>query len=379
MSATGTREPAARRTVRVLVVDDDAVSRRLLSAAVDAAPDLVVVGEARNGREALSQVVQLSPDAVVMDLDLPGMNGLEAIEAIMASHPTPIVVVSAFVGADGTQEDPNAATALAAGAVDVVPKPAGVGDVSSYPDLVCRRLRMASRIKVITHPRGRLRPRPVDVAAVPGRLPTSARTAEVRVVVIGASTGGPPALAAVLRHLPVGFAPAVLVVQHMAQGFVEGLASWLDGSCPLPVGVGAGGRRLVSGTVTIAPTGLDLQVREGLRLVCEAAPAEQIHVPSIDTAMFSVAASVGAGALGVLLTGMGRDGAAGLLALHQRGGWTLAQDEATSAVYGMPAAAVALGAVDRQLPLPRIGPALLEAVRARGRQQGDLERARGRG
>jgi len=378
VSASGTTEPAARPTVRVLVVDDDAVSRRLLSAAVDAAPDLVVVGEARNGREALSQVVLLSPDAVLMDLDLPGMNGLEAIEAIMASHPTPIVVVSAFVGARDAQEDPNAAAALAAGAVDVLAKPGG-GNMSSYLELVCGRLRMASRIKVITHPRGRLRPRPADVAAVPGRRLSSARTTEVRVVVIGASTGGPPALAAVLRHLPVGFAPAVLVVQHMAQGFVEGLASWLDGCCPLPVGVGAGGRRLVSGTVTIAPTGLDLQVREGLRLVCEPAPPEQIHVPSIDTAMSSVAASVGPGALGVLLTGMGRDGAAGLLAVHQRGGLTLAQDEATCAVYGMPAAAVALGAVDRQLPLPSIGPAVLEAVRERSGQQPDLEWARGRG
>jgi len=378
VSASGTTEPAARPTVRVLVVDDDAVSRRLLSAAVDAAPDLVVVGEARNGREALSQVVLLSPDAVLMDLDLPGMNGLEAIEAIMASHPTPIVVVSAFVGARDAQEDPNAAAALAAGAVDVLAKPGG-GSMSSYLELVCGRLRMASRIKVITHPRGRLRPRPADVAAVPGRRLSSARTTEVRVVVIGASTGGPPALAAVLRHLPVGFAPAVLVVQHMAQGFVEGLASWLDGCCPLPVGVGAGGRRLVSGTVTIAPTGLDLQVREGLRLVCEPAPPEQIHVPSIDTAMSSVAASVGPGALGVLLTGMGRDGAAGLLAVHQRGGLTLAQDEATCAVYGMPAAAVALGAVDRQLPLPSIGPAVLEAVRERSGQQPDLEWARGRG
>jgi len=378
VSASGTTEPAARPTVRVLVVDDDAVSRRLLSAAVDAAPDLVVVGEARNGREALSQVVLLSPDAVLMDLDLPGMNGLEAIEAIMASHPTPIVVVSAFVGARDAQEDPNAAAALAAGAVDVLAKPGG-GNMSSYLELVCGRLRMASRIKVITHPRGRLRPRPADVAAVPGRRLSSARTTEVRVVVIGASTGGPPALAAVLRHLPVGFAPAVLVVQHMAQGFVEGLASWLDGCCPLPVGVGAGGRRLVSGTVTIAPTGLDLQVREGLRLVCEPAPPEQIHVPSIDTAMSSVAASVGPGALGVLLTGMGRDGAAGLLAVHRRGGLTLAQDEATCAVYGMPAAAVALGAVDRQLPLPSIGPAVLEAVRERSGQQPDLEWARGRG
>jgi two-component system chemotaxis response regulator CheB len=187
--------------------------------------------------------------------------------------------------------------------------------------------------------------------------------AGVKLLVIGASTGGPQALLTVLSALPTDLEQAVLVVQHMAEGFIPGLAAWLDQLVPLPVVVGASGRRLEPATVTIAPSGGNLLVQDDrLRVLCTPPAPGQFHVPGIDATMTSVAEALGPAAVGVLLTGMGRDGAAGLLAMRKRGAFTVGQDEASSAVYGMPAAAAALDAVDRQLPLDAIGPALCQVL-----------------
>jgi two-component system chemotaxis response regulator CheB len=374
---------AQSAAIAVLVVDDSPVQRRFLRAAIDADPAFKVVGEARNGREAVALVDRLNPAIVLMDLDLPVMNGIEAIERIMASRPTPIVVYSAYV--DGS-DSPNALAATAAGAVDIVAKPAP-GDhagLEGYARDLRQRLRVASRARVITHPRGRLRqsgftksangsivthkraaepePKPIPKAA-PEVGPIRALRDPVRLVVIGASTGGPQALAHLFSELPADFEPAVLVVQHMADGFIESLANWLDEMSPLSVSVGESGRKLLPGHVTVAPSGLNLVVHDRrLRVTCETPPSTQFHVPGIDTTFLSVAENVGSDAVGILLTGMGRDGAVGLKALHDRGAATIAQDESTSAVYGMPAAAEALGAVDYELPLPAIAPALLTLV-----------------
>ena len=191
----------------------------------------------------------------------------------------------------------------------------------------------------------------------------------MRLVVIGASTGGPQALANLFGALPADFEPAVLVVQHMADGFIESLAGWLDELSPLSIGVGESGKRLQPGTVTVAPSGLNLLVHDRrLRVTCERPPTTQFHVPGIDVTFRSVAQNVGSEALGILLTGMGRDGAAGLKAMHDCGATTIAQDESTSAVYGMPAAAGALGAVDFELPLPDIASTLLTLVGHEGRR-----------
>jgi two-component system chemotaxis response regulator CheB len=362
----------AREPIPLLLVDDSTVQRRFLRGALENSPEFTVIGEARNGREAVAMVERLRPAAVLMDLDLPIMNGIEAIERIMATRPTPIVVYSAFV--DG-ENSTNAIDALAAGAVDVVAKPewGEGGQLDAYADELRRRMRVASRVRVITHPRGRLRttspalakvPSAVlraDVPAAPARPATAdiRRPGTVQLLAIGASTGGPQALATVLGALPADFAPAVLVVQHMADGFIPGLVSWLDQLCALPVVMGATGRRLSPGTVTVAPSGLNLLVRDHLRVVCEPAPERQFHVPGVDASFHSIAESLGAEAMGVLLTGMGRDGALGLKEMRDRGAITIGQDEATSAVYGMPAAAYAAGAVEHQLPLPEIAPMIL--------------------
>ena len=368
----------------VVVVDDSPVQRRFVRNALEARNEFVVIGEARNGKEAVALVARLAPHAVVMDLDLPVMGGVEAIERIMASNATPILVYSAF--AQGRSSD-SAVAALASGAVDVLAKPApgehGSHDV--YAEALRARLRVVVRIRVITHPRGRLRtaaplrpayPAEVDfVGDLGGRVsvPPPSPSPElppregVRLVVIGASTGGPQALMTVLSALPEHLDCAVLVVQHMAEGFIAGLAHWLDEALPVPVLVGESGRRLEAGTVTIAPSGGNLLVQDArLRTLVTPPDPGQFHVPGIDATMRSVADALGPDAIGVLLTGMGRDGAAGLLAMRGRGALTIGQDEATSAVYGMPAAAMALDAVEQQLPVEQIGPALRALLAAPG-------------
>ena len=368
--------PAQGSPVTVVVVDDSAVQRRFLRAAVEAEKDFTVVGEARNGKEAVALVARLRPTAVLMDLDLPLMSGIEAIERIMSGSPTPILVYSAFVA--GTNSE-NALQALAAGAVDVLAKPGpdDTGTLDEYAAALRRKLRVAARVRVITHPRGRLRTsgmagetpslgggirRPLSAAPLEP-LPADGPRDAVKLVAIGASTGGPQALLTLLSALPEDLCQAVLVVQHMAEGFIPGLASWLDGLVPLPVVVGESGRRLLPGTVTIAPSGGNLIVQDNrLRVMCTPPEPGQFHIPGIDATFESVARALGPDALGILLTGMGRDGAAGLLAMRERGATTIGQDEATSAVYGMPAAAFALGAVEHQLPLPEIAPALLAAL-----------------
>jgi two-component system chemotaxis response regulator CheB len=374
--------PSAQPIVTVLVVDDSPVQRRFLRAAIDADAAFCVVGEARTGREAVALVDRLRPSIVLMDLDLPVMNGIEAIERIMAGRPTPIVVYSAYVeGADSE----NAAAATAAGAVDVIakPSPAEHGQYDEYAAQLRAKLRVASRARVITHPRGRLRQNGIAVNAERvGRSLIRRKPAvdenpsppverrhvdplakDIQLVVVGASTGGPQALAQLLVELPADFAPAMLVVQHMADGFIEGLAGWLDSMSPLSVTVGQSGKKLVPGTVTIAPSGVNIIVHDRrLRVTCEDPPASQFHVPGIDVTFKSVAQAIGSEAIGVLLTGMGRDGAAGMKTLHDCGATTIAQDEETSAVYGMPAAARALNAVDHVLPLSDITATLLTLI-----------------
>jgi two-component system chemotaxis response regulator CheB len=375
--------PESPAPVTVVVVDDSPTQRRFVHAAVASDPTIEIVGEARDGRDGVALVERLRPAAVLMDLHLPVMNGIEAIERIMAGRPTPIVVYSSFV--DG-MDRANAVSALAAGAIDVLakPEPDDFGRLESYAAELRARLRVAGRVTVITHPRGRLgasastlstrrlrtaggpaggaavvagRDEPLDVSGVPRR--------RAELVVIGASTGGPQALARLLAELPATATAAFVVVQHMADGFMEGLASWLDTMSPLPVGVGTGGKRLTPGTVTLAPSGLNLVVHPRLRVSAHEPPAGQYHVPGIDVTFTSAAEAYGADAVGLILTGMGRDGALGLNRIRECGGFTIAQDQASSAVYGMPAAAMSLGAVDVQLPLDAIAPAIRRLVGVR--------------
>jgi two-component system chemotaxis response regulator CheB len=332
-------------------------------------PGFELIGTARDAQSAEETVLRERPAAVLVDLALLG-GGLEAIERIMASAPTPIVVCGAAA------DHPEAA--LAAGAVDVVgplDAPSGTPD---FADALRRHLRMASRVSVITHPRARLRARS-EGSARPAAEPAAPRHASPPdavadpgpfVVAVGASTGGPPALATILRDFPATLGAAVVVVQHMAEGFVEGLARWLDGVGPLPVVVAEDGDRLVAGTVYLAPAGRNLYLRAGAVVELADPLPGQYHVPGVDATFASVAEVCGPRAVGVLLTGMGRDGAVGLRAMRMAGSRTFCQDEPTSVVWGMPGAAKALNAVDRELPIGAICGAVTAAVRQRAQSTG---------
>jgi two-component system chemotaxis response regulator CheB len=366
MSITGERPavPAGERagTLVVVVVGDSRSRTRALRSLLSG-QGFDVAAEVCTAEAAEAAVVAHEPAAVLIDLD-PAAGGIEAIERVMGTRPTPIVVCGALVE--------HSQAALAAGAVDVVGALDALPSSPQYATALRRHLLVASRVRVITHPRNRLRakglvderPLPESRPAPPATAPVPAiGEAAVRVVVIGASTGGPPALATNLADLPSGLPVPVLVVQHMADGFVEGLATWLDGLTRLPVVMARHGRCLQPGTVHVAPAGLNTLLRPGLRVELRTPPASQFHVPGVDAAFSSTASVCGARAVGVLLTGMGRDGAEGLRTMRSAGALTIGQDEPTSVVWGMPAAAQALGAVEVELPLSRIAAALTTAAR----------------
>jgi two-component system, chemotaxis family, protein-glutamate methylesterase/glutaminase len=324
-------------------------------------PGFHIAADTCSAEAAEAAVVAHQPDVVLLDM-APDGGGIEAIERIMGTRPTPIVVCGEMA--------PHAPDALAAGAVDVIGELDASPTSPQYASAVQRHMRVASRVRVITHPRNRLRVRGLPAydraalvsqprAAFPAELPVSG----VRVIVIGASTGGPPALAAILAELPADLNVPVLVVQHMADGFVEALARWLDDTSPMPVVMAEHARRLAPGTVHVAPAGMNTVLRRGLLVELRTPPGGQFHVPGVDAAFTSAATTCGADTIGVLLTGMGRDGAIGLRKMRDQGGLTIGQDEPTSVVWGMPAAAQALGAVERELPLSSIAAAIINGVR----------------
>jgi two-component system, chemotaxis family, protein-glutamate methylesterase/glutaminase len=334
------------RPVRVLVADDSELFRELLSRVIVGEPGFEVVAVAADGNEAAAVARDLKPDVITMDLNMPDADGFSGIARIMADTPTPILVLTA------NREEAVGFRALSLGALDLLEKPQATTDLDDYGRLLRGRLRLLAGVKVIRHVRG-LRER---AAAMP-RI--AART---ELVAIGASLGGPRALATLLRNLPPAFPVPVVIVQHIADGFTEGLASWLSTEARLDVHEGRDGESLAPGRVVLAPTGRHLLVGDGFVRLSDAPPVDTFK-PSVTPLLLSAARAYGPRVCGVILTGMGRDGADGLKAIKDAGGPTLAQDEATSAVFGMPRAAIELGAVDRVLPLDAIPRALRELTR----------------
>ncbi|HEY1814469.1 MAG TPA: chemotaxis-specific protein-glutamate methyltransferase CheB [Kofleriaceae bacterium] len=344
--------------IRVLVVDDSLTVRRTLCEILARDPEIEVVGEAADGRRALELVAKLRPDVITLDIVMPDMTGLAVTEEVMANHPTPILVVSSSFNRG---ELFHTYSALSAGAVDVLDKP-------HLEDLDWERrflaaVRMVAKIRVITHVRGRLGllgRGPVVVA--PARRPPTAEPdhAEARapkLVALGASTGGPGALATVLAGIAPRFPLPILVVLHIDARFAVAFAEWLATQTNHDVRLASDGELVVGGRVLIAPPDTHLTIVRGhVRL--DGSPARNYCRPSIDVLFESLATEYGPNVAACVLTGMGRDGAAGLLAIRNAGGMTIAQDEATSIIYGMPREAVARGAVERELPLGEIGPAL---------------------
>ncbi|HEX4180849.1 MAG TPA: chemotaxis-specific protein-glutamate methyltransferase CheB [Caulobacteraceae bacterium] len=355
------------KKIRVLVVEDSLTVRKHLLGVLAADPDIEVIGEAEDGKRAIELCQKHRPDVITMDMMLPVMSGLAATEYIMAHCPTPILVVSSSVNRGELFKTYDA---LAAGAVDVFEKMNGTQTDGAWERDFVAAMKLVAKIRVITHPRGRLRgssqaefPSPEPLQPVAG----SPFSAKLELVVIGASTGGPAAIVEVLRGLPPTFQLPVLFVMHINEPFGRAFADWLDGQTPRRVAYPKDGDpvALAAGRVVMAPGGHHLVVRDG-RLRFTMDPERHSCRPSIDVLFDSVAREYGRSALACLLTGMGRDGAAGLLAIRKAGGVTIAQDEATSIIYGMPREAVLLGAADSVLPLGEIGPAIAAANEARG-------------
>lgn len=342
--------------LRVLVVEDSLTVRRRLCEVLAADPGIEVIGEACDGRQAIEACRTLRPDVITMDMMLPLMTGLAATEYIMAHQPTPILVVSSSFNRG---EVFRTFDALAAGAVDVLDKPKGDEPNGDWETRLLSRVKMAARIRVITHLRARMNGRHPALAA-PNRP-------WCQCVAIGASTGGPGAIVDVLSAMPAPLRVPVLVVLHINEPFGTAFADWLDGQTRHRTAFAVDGEPLAgaAGRVVMAPPGRHLVLRQGrLRLTSD--PERHSCRPSVDSLFESLAAEQGAATAACLLTGMGRDGAAGLLAIRRAGGMTIAQDEASSVVYGMPREAVQLGAAERVLPLGEIGPALATVAMSEG-------------
>ena len=349
----------------VLVVDDSAFMRKLVVDLIDGSGEFRVVGTARHGADALKKVHALEPDIVTMDIEMPELDGLGALERIMKESPRPVVMLSG--AATGGANDP-VFRALELGAVDFLRKPSGPIslDLATVRGPLLEALRAASEVNL----RG--------VAAFTGAAPRRFTSAEVRgapadgaaacVVAIASSTGGPRALAEVIPALPRTLEAAVVVVQHMPAGFTRSLAERLHAHSRLPVSEAEDGQLLRRGRVYIAPGGRHLRLRagaDGPLLALDDGPPVWGVRPAADPLFRSAAECLGSGAIGVVLTGMGRDGAEGLRAIRDAGGVGIAQDRATSIIFGMPQAAAAAGGATRVVALSEIAGAVAETVAAR--------------
>jgi two-component system chemotaxis response regulator CheB len=345
--------------INILITEDSEVVATLLRAIFDAEPDMRVVGWARDGREAVTLAHDLKPDIVTMDIRMPVMDGFDATRMIMATDPMPIVVVSSSVD---DEELRITFRAIEEGALAVIEKPRG----PHHPDFeqvrsgLVETVRAMAEVKVVR--RRRHRPGPGIF-----KTSLSRRTGAYEVAAIACSTGGPQALATILGGMPMGFPLPILVVQHISPGFVGGLVTWLRGQTLLDVCLARDKQVPTAGTVYIAPDHHHLEVDRGdggLRIRLSDAPPVERFRPSGNALFRSLAQTCPAATVAGILTGMGSDGALGLAELHAAGGQTFVQDEETAVVYGMPAAALALKAVDRVVPLARIPTHLVELARS---------------
>jgi two-component system chemotaxis response regulator CheB len=340
----------------ILVAEDSATARALIVEILRSDPEIQVVGEARDGAEAVALAQSLKPDVITMDIRMPRLDGFQATKEIMITAPTPVVIVTA---SDQARDVETAMHALRAGAVAVLNKPSGLGSPRFEEDArnLTATVKAMSQVKVVRHWRPRPgAPQPADAD------PVRARGVRGQVVAIATSTGGPAALARLLAGLPGDFPAPILVVQHITTGFTSGLAAWLDSVCDLRVKIGQSGEALAPSTVYLAPDDRHLGVAGRATVTLSAGPPVGGFRPA-GTALFeSVARGFGNTAVAVILTGMGEDGVEGLRAVRQAGGLVVAQDERTSVVFGMPGAAVAAGLADLVLPLDAIAGRLVEWV-----------------
>jgi len=343
--------------IRVLLVEDSPVAVVILKRLLTSDPEIEVVGTAKDGREGLQLVQRLNPSVICTDLHMAGMDGLEFTRQVMATCPRPILVISTSVQTDDTH---NIFQFLQAGALDIFPKP-DTGLASDYEavrqDLITK-IKVLAGVKVFTQHRRESLATPVP----PKPTPTITTGGTMRVIAVGASTGGPQTLNTILGQFPANFPVPILIVQHISEGFLDGLVSWLNSECRLKMAIAQPGGTPSGSTVYFAPERNHLELDAQGRFVYAPTPAVSGHRPSATVLFNAVARYYGRAAVGVLLTGMGRDGADGMVAIAQAGGMTLVQDERSCVVFGMPKEAIALGAVQHILPPNDIANFLLSRV-----------------
>jgi two-component system chemotaxis response regulator CheB len=344
--------------IRVLVVDDSALVRKILSDELGKQPDIEVVGTAIDPYVAREKIVRLRPDVVTLDVEMPRMDGLSFLAKLMRHFPLPVVVVSSLT----TKNSDTAIRALALGAVDVVAKPGSAFSTAGIGEELARAVRTAAAARV--EPRSSAAPASdATVAVSPAALAAHLETTH-KILAIGASTGGTQAIECVLRALPAN-APGTVIVQHMPEHFTGAFAKRLNGLCAMEVREARDGDYVVPGLALIAPGNKHMVLQlSGARYVARVKDGPPVHHqrPAVDVLFQSVARHAARNAIGVLLTGMGADGAKGLLAMREVGAHTLAQDERTCVVFGMPKEAIRLGAADEIVPLPEMAHAILRAL-----------------
>jgi len=346
---------APKLPIRVLIAEDSPTARLLLTSLFSRSSDFTVVGEAHNGAEAIEKAIMLSPDLIIMDVHMPIVDGLDATKEIMREAPAPILMVSASANISDVG---LGLSATQAGALMLLEKPSSPGS-PTFEDDARQFLSMAKAMAAVKVVRRWSRPRgtPKSVPRVPRRTNSA-----VKLVAIGTSTGGPAALHRILIDLPPDFDVPIVVVQHMARGFIDGLVKWLGGSVALKVTTAVQGEALLPSTVYVAPDDRHLGVTgDGRAVLATAAPLGGFR-PSVDYLFDSCARAYGPSLVAVILTGMGQDGVEGLSTVKERGGRVIAQDERSSVVYGMAQQAVNRGCVDEILPLDAIGARLQTLV-----------------
>ncbi|MEG3858174.1 chemotaxis-specific protein-glutamate methyltransferase CheB [Microcoleus sp. herbarium12] len=358
--------------IKVLLVEDSPVATIVLKRILDSSPEIQVVGTACNGLEALELIPKIQPEVICTDLNMAQMNGLEFTQEVMKRYPLPILIISASVQAKDTQ---NVFELMKAGALDVFPKPIG-GLASDYDRLaneLIAKVKILSGIKVFTrhqrlglietgdrHPRQNLPQLPIQHYQLSNKN-FSSQT--IKLLAVGASTGGPQALHSIISQFPANLPVPVICIQHISEGFLQGLVDWLGFESKLPIKIARYGEFPQAGIVYFPPEKRHLELDAQGRFIYSEADAVEGHCPSVTVTFKSVANFHGRGAAGVLLTGMGRDGAEGMLAIARVGGLTIAENEASCVVFGMPKEAIALGAAQHILPVSAIAPLLLAKLK----------------
>lgn len=342
------------KVIRVLVVDDSQVARKMLCDILSQDPDLSVIGEAKDGLEAVAKAISLKPDLVTMDIEMPVLNGLEAIERIMAQCPMPILAVTALSGLR------MAFKAVSKGALDILEKT----DINLDDGAgLIKKVKILAGVDVASYQIAMLRSGKIK-AEEPAKNKTEQKpeSSYKRIVAIAASTGGPQAISTILSQLPASFPVPIVIAQHVAAGFTEGVTEWLNTCTSLTVKPARHGDIITPGHVYINPSEYLMKVnRQGLIRLFEETPGQLYH-PSCDTLLCSVAEAFGKESIGIILSGMGSDGVSGMNSIRSSGGSTLAQDEQSSVIFGMNGLAIKQGAVERVLPLNEISGALMRLI-----------------